>query len=111
MCVQVLMKFLSWAKVKQLLTFENNFLCVVILVIWILFSLPAFFFYISNEENVSGWIGNINNFVEFLEETCIPNITRNYSSPGFEGCNNQSGNKVSGLFPFHIMLVHHFTKS
>ena len=110
MCVQVLMKVLSSAKVKKLLTFENNFLCVVILAIWILFSLPAFFFYISNEENVSGWIGNINNFVEFLDETCNPNITRNYSSPELEGCNTQSGNKVSGLFPIH-MLVHHFTKS
>ena len=85
---------LSLAKVKKSITFENNFLLVVILVIWILFSLPAFFFYISNEESGTGWIVNINKFVQLLDQTCIPNTTRNSSVVENESCSRLSRNKV-----------------
>ena len=85
---------LSCANVRKLITFENNFLCVVILVIWILFGLPAFFFYISNEESGTGWIVNINEFVKLLDYTPATNTTRNYSSPELEDCSKPSENKV-----------------
>ena len=85
---------LSLAKVKKSITFENNFLLVVILVIWILFCLPAFFFYISNEESGTGWIININEFVKLFDYTPTTNTSRNYSSPELEGCSKPSGNKV-----------------
>ena len=85
---------LSLTKVKKSITFENNFLLVVILVIWILFSLPAFFFYISNEESGTGWIVNIDKVVKLFDQTCIANTTRNSSTDEIESCGTLSGKKV-----------------
>ena len=95
---------LSLAKVKKSISFENNFLLVVILVIWILFSLPAFFFYISNEESGTGWIVSINKFVQLLDQTCISNTTRNSSTDEIESCGTLSGKKVRYKVNFLVLI-------
>ena len=95
---------LSLAKVKKSITFENNFLLVIILVIWILFSLPAFFFYISNEESGTGWIVTIDKFVKLFDQTCISNTTRNSSTDEIESCGTLSGKKVRCKANFLVVI-------
>lgn len=81
----------SWARIRKLITYENNFLVVVILVVWILFSLPAFFFYISYEESGAGWLGNITEFVKLLDSSCS---SSNYTAE-IEDCEIKSFAEVS----------------
>ena len=89
---------ISWDKVRKFITLENIILTITILVIWILFSLPVIFFYISNDEIGTGWIVNINEFVELLDQACINNISNNTgeypTTEPAEGCSRQSGKKV-----------------
>jgi hypothetical protein len=81
----------SWARIRKLITYENNFLVVVILVVWILFSLPAFFFYISYEESGAGWLGNITEFVKLLDSSCS---SSNYTAE-IEDCEIKSFAEVN----------------
>ena len=94
---------ITCANVRKLITFENTFLFTVILVVWILFSLPVFFFYISYEESGAGWLGNITEFVKLLDSSC----SSNYSAE-IEDCEIQSTTEVNmGNWQcWHVLGIH-----
>ena len=91
---------ITWDKVKSFITLEKVILLGILLVIWILFSLPTVFFYISNEENGTGWTGSIDGFLQLHKHICNTGI-QNSTEP--EVCSSQSGNHV-GL-PATYMFV------
>ena len=82
---------ITWDKVRKFITLEKVVLLGVLLVIWILFSLPTVFFYISNEENGTGWAGSINEFLQAHKHICDTEIQ---NSTEAEVCSSQSANHV-----------------